>query len=44
MDTASYLGGTEFSEQRTSGCMSERVSKRVHTLNTAKIEGKGKEL
>jgi len=27
-----------------SGCMSEWVSKRVHTLNTTKIEGKGKEL
>ena len=27
-----------------SGCMSEWVSKRVHPLNTAKIEGKGKEL
>jgi hypothetical protein len=44
MDTASYPGGTEFSERRMSGRMNEWVSKRVNTLNTAKIESKVREL
>jgi hypothetical protein len=44
MDTVSYPGITEFSERRMSGCMSKWVSKRVHNLNPAKTEGKGREL